>query len=442
MAYECSPYRGSEWAVGWGRLLGAAKVGQAHVITSEENYAALQRAQDEGLLPPEVFFYTPAPDAKLLKRQQKPALFAYNYRAYHHWQRLAFDLARQLHEREHFDVVHQISVCTFREPGYGWQLGVPFIWGPVGGTQNFPGTFLPMLERAEAIKEGVRSVGNWFALRKPRVRVAARRSTVVIAANSQNQVDLQRAFGRRVEILLETGLHEVKEPDRSRFEVRLSEAKAGRSLPPFRLLWSGEFQTRKALPVLLEALARLDPAIPWQLDVIGDGPMRDRWCARARKLGIADKIYFRGRLPFAEAVACMKAAELFCFTSLRDTSGNVVLEALAAGVPVLCFDHQGAGDIVNEYSGIKLKVGSPKRAYTDWARAIQELAQDPRKLYALSRGATAHAREFLWSENHNRINRMYRDLLDQHHWGGAFLTTPKEEGLFDGTVAVAQSGSH
>ena len=38
MCYECSPYRGSEWAVGWGRLLVAAKLGETRVITSEENY--------------------------------------------------------------------------------------------------------------------------------------------------------------------------------------------------------------------------------------------------------------------------------------------------------------------------------------------------------------------------------------------------------------------
>ena len=52
-----------------------------------------------------------------------------------------------------------------------------------------------------------------------------------------------------------------------------------------------------------------------------------------------------------EAVAQMQSAELFCFTSLRDTSGNVVLEALAAGVPVVCFDHQGAGDMVSDAVG-------------------------------------------------------------------------------------------
>ncbi len=442
MAYECSPYKGSEWAVGWGRLLGAAKTAETHVVTSEENYLALETARMEGLLPENVFFYTPPADDKLRALQRRPVVYAYNYRAYHHWQRLAFRLVEELHAREQFDLVHQISVCTIREPGYGWQLDVPFVWGPVGGTQNFPTRFLTMLPPKEAIKEGVRTVGNWFALRNPRVREAAQHAAALIAANSTNQDDMEHAFEREVELLLETGLHEVKEPSRARFERRLADGRANRSPAPLRILWSGELQTRKALPVLLRALAQVDPRVAWQLDVVGDGPLRDRWMAEAETLKIADRVHFLGRLPFAEAVERMNSAELFCFTSLRDTSGNVVLEALAAGVPVLCFDHQGAGDMVSDYSGLKLPVRSPAKAFRDWADAIETLAGDPRKLFALSRGATVQARGFLWSRNHDRVNNLYRRLAHEHKEEAlaAAAGFPREE-RFDVSLGIAHGGS-
>ena len=158
MAYECSPYRGSEWAVGWGRLLQAARAFETHVITSEDNFKALERARAEGLVPANVRFYTPEPDAKLREMEKKPALFAYNYTAYHHWQELALPLAKELHARERFAVVHQVNVCTFREPGYTWELGIPYLWGPVGGSQNFPVRFLAMLPVVEAFKEFARGV--------------------------------------------------------------------------------------------------------------------------------------------------------------------------------------------------------------------------------------------------------------------------------------------
>lgn len=442
MSYECSPYRGSEWAVGWGRLLEASRAAETHLITNEANLAALNQARREGLVPANVHCYAPAPDAALRRLEAKSAMFAYNYTAYHHWQELAFALAQQLHAREHFDLVHQVNVCTFREPGYTWQLGIPFVWGPVGGTQNFPLTFLSMLHPVEAIKEFGRAVTNECSLRfKGRVRAAARNAAVILGANSTNQRDLQRVFQRPVGQLLETGLREVHEPDRARFHARVDDAANGRPPRPLRLLWSGEGQSRKALPVLLRALARLDD-VAWELDVLGDGPMMPGWIDEARRLRLrvltgpealaetpagANPVRFHGRLPFPVAVARMTAAEVFCFTSLRDTSGNVVLEALAAGVPVVCFDHQGAADMVTDDCGVLLPVISPRAAVTDWAATLRDLATDPAYLLELSLGTTEQARSFLWSINGDTMNAIYRELAGEAGQNAAASVPPATE---------------
>lgn len=435
LAYECSPYRGSECAVGWGRMLGAAKVAETHVVTSEANFLALDRAREEGLVPANVKFYTPTPDAALRKLEEQPVLFAYNYRAYNHWQRLAERLITALHLREQFDLVHQVNVCTFREPGYGHTLNTPFLWGPVGGTQNFPSRFLSTLTPAEALKEGLRSVANHLALRKPRVRQAAQKAAMLFAANSTNERHFAGVFGQTPKRLLETGLHEVSEPDRTRYEQRVEHAKHGRAPLPLKLLWSGELQTRKALPILLRALKLLPENVPWQLDVLGDGPMRESWQAQARRLRLADKVCFLGRLPFAEATRYMHSADLFCFSSLRDTSGNVVLEALAAGVPVVCFDHQGASDMVSPSAGVKLPVLSPKRAYRDWAQTIEQLARDPKRLLQLSQGATTQAREFLWSKNHDIVNGIYTQLTG----GTGMASAVQSEGQTSNVPATLHS---
>ena len=441
LAYECSPYRGSEWSVGWGRVLGAAKVAETHVVTSKANYSALERARTEGLLPHNVHVYTPAPDATLLRLEEKPVLFAYNYRAYHQWQILARTLIEALHRRECFDLVHQVNVCTFREPGYGYTLGIPFLWGPVGGTQNTPLTFLPTFSPVEAVKEGLRGVANRWALRKTRVRTAARHSALLLAANSTNERDFADVFKAPPTRLLETGLHEVHEPDRARFERRLAEQQSGRSAAPLQLLWSGELQTRKALPVLLHALKLLPAEIKWALDVLGDGPMRDRWVGQTQRLGLADRVRFLGRLPFQEATQRMHSADLFCFSSLRDTSGNVVLEALAAGVPVVCFDHQGGRDMVNASCGLKIEVHSPKRAYREWAEAIALLAQDAELLLRLSHGATEQARQFLWAKNHDVVNAIYAKLAGVSVVQGGFTEFPKDRAVAVGlTTNTAQAG--
>ncbi len=411
MCYECSPYIGSEWAVGWGRLLGAAKIAETHVVTSEANFRDLTRARAEGLLPRNVQFHTPEPDQTLRTLERKPGVFAYNYEAYKHWQKLAMAYVKKLHITEHFDLVHQVNVCTFREPGYTFDLGIPYLWGPVGGSQNFPVPFLTALPPKEALKEGLRGIANQLTLHHPRVRRAARRAAYVIGANSVNRRDFYRAFGRDVELLLETGLHAVEQPDRSRFTARVSDKLAGHAPRPLRLLWSGEHHTRKALPVLLRALVRLQATTAWQLDVLGRGPMTTAWAREVERLGLKEKVRFLGQQAFPDAVAEMHKADVLCFTSLRDTSGNVVLEALAAGVPVLCFDHQGVGDMVDSSCGVKIAVTFPKRAYKDWADAIEALAADPDRLFALSHGATERAEKFLWEVNHKRVNQLYSELV-------------------------------
>lgn len=424
--------------MGWGRTLGAAKVAETHVVTSEANFEVLVRARTEGLLPGNVYFYTPKPDARLRYLERKPPLFAYNYRAYHHWQILTRQLITDLHLREHFDLVHQVNVCTFREPGYGHMLDIPFIWGPVGGTQNFPTRFLTTLSPAEAVKEGLRSLANRLALRKIRVRRAAARAATLFAANSTNARDFAKVLRKNPESLLETGLHEVAEPDRSRYQTRLAKAQSSQSLPALRLLWSGELQTRKALPILLRALALLPADVAWKLDVLGDGPMRERWEEQSRRLGLATNVQFLGSLPFPDATRYMHSADLFCFSSLRDTSGNVVLEALAAGVPIVCFDHQGASDMVSASCGVKLHVGSPRSAYMDWARTIEALARDPERLLRFSYGATQQARKFLWVKNHDVMNALYGRLVKPSTNGSARRVNPTSHGEI--AIGSSQAG--
>ena len=68
-----------------------------------------------------------------------PGLYYLGYRL---WHRRAFRHARLLHAERPFSLVHHVSFCGYREPSNCWKLGVPFVWGPVGGTQPFPKAFL------------------------------------------------------------------------------------------------------------------------------------------------------------------------------------------------------------------------------------------------------------------------------------------------------------
>ena len=133
----------------------------------------------------------------------------------------------------------------------------------------------------------------------------------------------------------------------------------------------------------------------------------------ARRLDIADNVTWMGRLPLQQAIAQYRWADVFVFTSLRDTSGNVVLEALAAGVPVICLDHQGVRDMVTEDCGIKIPVTVPGEVINRLADALMTLAQDRVLWERLSAGALRRVREYEWPRQGERMAALYRNMLDR-----------------------------
>jgi len=102
--------------------------------------------------------------------------------------------------------------------------------------------------------------------------------------------------------------------------------------------------------VLLDALQQLPDGLGWSLDVVGDGPLRGELERRAQ--GLVDRVTFRGQQSASDLVALLARAEVAVFPSVRARSGDqdglpvALLEAMAAGTPVVASDLPGLGDAV------------------------------------------------------------------------------------------------
>ncbi len=399
LAASCLPERGSEPGVGWNRALQAAREFETWVLCKQS--AALEIHEylsSHGAIDGLRFEFVQSPRwERWLERI--PGLY---YASYNLWHRRAFRTARALHERVRFDLVHQVTLCGYREPGYLWRLGVPFVWGPLGGTQNYPWRLLGEADWCGASYEGLRSLLNRLQLRTSRrVRCAAWQASVLLAANSTNQSDFARVQGRAPALMLETGLSKLT-------------ASANRRSPgtPLRILWSGELRVHKALSLLLKALARLPGDVAYEVRVLGTGPCERRWRVLARRLGVDRHVRWMGWLAHAEAMRQYSWAHLLVFTSLRDTSGNVVLEALGAGIPVVCLDHQGGHDVVTDQSGVRIPVTTRREVVERLADAIARLASDIGAWQRLSDGALERAGEYLWTRQGARMEAVYRKVLE------------------------------
>ncbi|QDT68390.1 D-inositol 3-phosphate glycosyltransferase [Planctomycetes bacterium MalM25] len=387
IAYACHPEQSMETRIGWRRALAAATRHEVTVLHGgPEHSELLAEATEKHGLSDRLRFVAvePGPLGGLLN--QSATTFYLSYRL---WHRTALQTAKRLHAERAFDLVHQTTFCGFREPGHGWKLGAPFVWGPIGGTQAYPLAYLGQMGPRCAWIELCRNAINWWQLRLGRrVRRAAREAEVVVAATQQAARDIRPLRGADMPVQLETAL-----------DTPILEPKPPRSASePFKILWAGRLRSWKTLPLLLKALPLLPADVDWRLRVLGVGSSERAWRRVAERLGVADRIEWLGWPEYRETLPHYREADAFAFTSMRDTSGTGLLEALAAGTPIVGVDHQGAADIMTTQCATPVPVGRPQDTIRGFATAITRLARDPDEWRRLSEGARARAESYRWDD--------------------------------------------
>lgn len=407
-AFGCHPDQTMETRIGWRRallaaewcdvtvLVGPGQCGQQQRVDELMARAAEARGVSTGLR-----FVRVEHDW----RSRRLCSFGSTYYlGYRHWGTLAYRIAKRLHAERAFDLTHQVTYCGYREPGLLWKLPTPFVWGPVGGTQNFPARFAGVVGPLAAAKERVRNAVNAFQMRcNRRVRGAARKAAAVLAATAKNQRDLKQALGVDAGIELETGLDCDLAPPRPPRDPS----------QPLRILWAGRLQPWKALPLLLHALPKLPTHCPVEVRVLGDGPCRAGWRRLAERLGVADCVSWHAWPGYDETLPHYRWADVFAFTSLRDTSGTGLIESMAAGAPIVGVNHQGAADVMTGRCAVPVNVDSPEATIRGFTQAFATLAADPKLLHRLSHAARDRAATYAWEARRESTRRLYQGALVQ-----------------------------
>ena len=101
-----------------------------------------------------------------------------------------------------------------------------------------------------------------------------------------------------------------------------------------------------------------------------------------------------------DLLAAYRTFDALLFPSLHDSSGNVVLESLAGGLPVVCLDLGGPAQLVDASCGVKVSVDDrdADQVILALADALTELAQDRMHLDALRTGAVKRAQAMGWQQ--------------------------------------------
>ncbi|MCE8419826.1 glycosyltransferase [Rhodovulum sulfidophilum] len=141
------------------------------------------------------------------------------------------------------------------------------------------------------------------------------------------------------------------------------------------LLFVGRLAAVKGVPLLLEAMARLGPEHPGaRLTLIGDGPERARIEAEAARLGLGTRVVFAGYRSQEEVAGALARSDLFVLPSFAEGVPVVLMEAMAAGLPVVATRIAGIPELVEDgVSGLVVDPGSA----TALTAAIGAVLADP-----------------------------------------------------------------
>ena len=399
-SYACEPEKGSEPGVGWRWANGLADRVELTVLTREGNREVIGRAiaamPEEANLRKVHFLYydLPRPFLWAKKRGLLPTLGYYMI-----WQ---WAVAKRFaQEAEESDIVHHLTFCTLLCPGF-WKLKTArFIVGPVGAPL-VDERYLPLFGDKAKI-QGFRNRVLRNSTRLPWLRRLLVGAAAVVPANSETRKLLESQGIPVREVMLDTGAPEI-----TNF---IGQPKQSGSL---RLIYAGQLERRKGIEISLRALALTSKqdGCDFSFDIFGSGPDRDRLVSMTEELGIAKQVKFHGAVPRESLMENFQEADAFLFTSVRDTSGGVNLEAMAHGLPVICIAHQGVGDITDESGAERIPPGSISDTINGLAAAILRMASDPERRARMGSAAAKRANEcFPWEEKFDRMVKIYGEAV-------------------------------
>lgn len=325
-AYACEPGRGSEPAAGWGLTRAVAADVDLTVLVGGSHARGLAAWREAHPQAPGRYVVVPEP---AWARRLAPGRFGWFLR-YLAWLEVAADHAAALQASEPFDVVWQASYATYWLPTPAGALGPPLLWGPVGGAVTTPRQLWPELGWRGLPGELLDRVAVRGCARWPSTRRSWRQATTVVVQNRETLAALPPDLRRRATVLNHAVFAETAAPP----------AGTPRDGPVLHL---SPLESRKGPGLVLRALATTPPDV--RVTFVGDGPLRTALERRARRLGVAERVSFLGRVPHSEVARLLATASCAVFTGLREEGGIALAEALGAGTPTVALAHGGVRTI-------------------------------------------------------------------------------------------------
>lgn len=325
-AYSVNPYKGSEDSIGWNWVLQYEKNykegDRIILLTKKFNEKDTRKGLEEFNIQHVELVIVDVPNALNWFREKHSAFHHMYYILWQHWAWLWVK-----HSGIRFDVIHHVTMNDYRIPSEMYKAkGAKVIWGPMGGAQVTPRP-LKVYEKNQLVasfREFVNKSCSW----NPFYKKALRSYYKIYCINNETQKQISRIVGKDVPLMPELALRD---------EYKNLPIRKGNN-DILKIVFVGRLIGKKGIAFLVDALSLMPTDMNWELLIFGDGDDHALIEKQIADSGIGKNVKLMGNRPLNQIAEAYQQADVFVLPSLRETSGNVLLEAMAYAVPIVAFD--------------------------------------------------------------------------------------------------------
>jgi len=405
-AYAVNPYKGSEDGTGWNMITEIAKHQSVVAITRAnnqkdiENYLGQNKLSQKDQLK---FEYFDLPYwMRFWKKGERGALLYFYL-----WQiGLVFFI---LHKKIKFDIAHHLNFHNDWTPSFLWLLGKPLVWGPIGHHPLIPKEYLiNSAGKFAYFRDRLKwNIKKSFWRFDPFLKITRWKAQKIITINSSVQKYL--GFDEKKEIHLPA----VAAPR----PINNGCSNQSSSKEKFNVLSIGRFVPLKGFDITIKSFGQFYHAQEasikkqLQLTLIGKGPQKPALQELVTTLNLEEAVVFIEWMPQSELHQFFRSSALFLFPS-HEGAGMVVPEALSFNLPILCFDNEGPGELMDATCGIKVSYSNPEESIQAFSTHLATLYFSDEKRHVLSEGAGIYFKKYLtWERKGKIFSEAYREIL-------------------------------
>lgn len=389
-AYFCNPTESSEsyTAVKWLEVL--LKQHNVKLLTNRSCADALHQYFKP--VPPNleiIGFDIPYWLEKKRKMQLYPGYFSFNRKSYQYVRKNQALL-------DWTDVILKKTPSSFRYFTSLYKLNKPLVVGPIGGGLQIPKELTAYFKK-EPLLNKLRVLDRLLLRMPPFSRQLKNSDQLLITLDYLREV-LPPQYEHKMTTILDTGIN-ISDRDI---------APAPPKTDTINLLYVGKLVRYKGAELLVKALIPLKGKANLVLHIIGDGGERDNLKNIVAQHGLTDMVVFHGNKQRTEVFEYYRQADLFCFPSLTEASGNVLLEAMLYSLPILTINNGGPKYMVPDEGAIKIDIQAEDKIIARLTDAILALIAAPEKRKAMGKANYEFlVNNFSWEVLEKRINDFF-----------------------------------